>query len=69
MKRAQMSSPDQVQSTSQPASKRQKVDMDANGSNTQDDEGWTKVEKRKAKKQKKQAEGKLGVRMPQLSSV
>ncbi|KAJ8502161.1 hypothetical protein ONZ51_g150 [Trametes cubensis] len=66
MKRAQMSSPDQTQSTSQPASKRQKVDMDANGPNTQDDEGWTKVEKRKAKKQKKQAEGKLGASAPKF---
>ncbi|KAI0365854.1 hypothetical protein BV20DRAFT_982324 [Pilatotrama ljubarskyi] len=68
MKRAQAFSPASPGSAvpeSVHANKRQKVEVDNEISNAQDEEGWTKVEKRKAKKQKK-TETKLGANTPKF---
>ncbi|KAI8992741.1 hypothetical protein BD414DRAFT_521323 [Trametes punicea] len=68
MKRAQMSTPassDSMQPQFLHANKRQKIDTGAEEPIPQDDEGWTKVEKRKVKKQKK-TENKLGAAVPKF---
>lgn len=59
MKRSQASSP-ATEETSH-ANKKLKMDTAATEPDTQNDEGWTKVEKRKSKKQKR-TESKQGVR-------
>lgn len=61
MKRAQASSPAETAEETSHASKRLKMDTAATEPDMQNDEGWTKVEKRKSKKQKR-TESKQGVR-------
>lgn len=63
MKRAQASLPEDDSSH---ANKRLKMDPAAQDSSAQNEEGWTKVEKRKSKKQRK-TESKQGVRVPSRS--
>lgn len=63
MKRAQASLPEDDSSH---ANKRLKMDPAAQEPAAQNEEGWTKVEKRKSKKQRK-TESKQGVRVPSRS--
>ncbi|KAI0632619.1 hypothetical protein C8Q77DRAFT_1118626 [Trametes polyzona] len=66
MKRAPPASPASGQAESSHSNKRQKVDANAAGnSGAPDEEGWTKVEKRKAKKQKR-AESKQDSTTPKF---